>query len=187
MANFTKKAILDAFTGMLAQMPLDRITVSALVRRCQISPNTFYYHFQNIDQLLEQWLQQALVRFDLNGDPSGDWRPKAKAILKSCRQHSAIIYHISDGLSRDHLERYVFSLTDDFFSRRVCCRAEPYLVPEAVLRELADFCRYAFMGFFLKFLWNRMEGDIDGDVDRVGELLLSFLDHALSAYPRRPG
>ena len=44
MALYTQKAILRAFGEMLEEMPFDKITVTALVKRCDISSNTFYYH-----------------------------------------------------------------------------------------------------------------------------------------------
>ncbi len=52
MANFTQKAILATFQEMLETTPFDKITVAALTRRCGISHNTFYYHFQDIYDLL---------------------------------------------------------------------------------------------------------------------------------------
>ena len=42
MALLTQKAILSTFEEMLEEMPFDKITVSALVRRCGVSSNTFY-------------------------------------------------------------------------------------------------------------------------------------------------
>ena len=53
MALYTKKAIMRTFQQMLEEMPFDKITVSALVRRCEISSNTFYYHYQDIYALLD--------------------------------------------------------------------------------------------------------------------------------------
>lgn len=45
MANYTVKAIMENFEEMLVEMPFNKVTVSALVARCEISSNTFYYHF----------------------------------------------------------------------------------------------------------------------------------------------
>lgn len=56
MANYTQKAILNVFEEILHQMPFDKITVSALVAKCEISSNTFYYHYRDIYDLLETWL-----------------------------------------------------------------------------------------------------------------------------------
>ena len=42
MQQFTEQAILTTFQEMLREMPFDKVTVTELVRRCEISPNTFY-------------------------------------------------------------------------------------------------------------------------------------------------
>jgi len=42
-------------------------------------------------------------------------------------------------------------------------------------------CRYAFLGFFLKFLWNRMDDDIDKSVDSLGELFTGFVENAVGS------
>ena len=48
------------------------------------------------------------------------------------------------------------------------------------MEEIAAFCRYAYVGFFLQFLWNRMEADIDCSVDRLGELMTAFVRSAMA-------
>ena len=52
MALLTGKAIMTAFGDMLEEMPFDKITVAALVRRAGISSNAFYYHYSDIYVLL---------------------------------------------------------------------------------------------------------------------------------------
>lgn len=56
------------------------------------------------------------------------------------------------------MEQYVFSLTDDTFFRLVQQRTENSGLPQERVEEIAAFCRYAYVGFFLQFLWNRMGG-----------------------------
>lgn len=60
MALLTQKAILSTFEEMLEELPFDKITVSALVRRCGVSSNTFYYHYQDIYDLLDVWMSTRL-------------------------------------------------------------------------------------------------------------------------------
>jgi len=54
MPNFTQKAIREAFLQLLEERPLARITVKDIVERCGINRNTFYYHYQDINALLEE-------------------------------------------------------------------------------------------------------------------------------------
>ena len=67
MALLTQKAILSTFEEMLEEMPFDKITVSALVRRCGVSSNTFYYHYQDIYDLLDVWMSTRLGMLQSSG------------------------------------------------------------------------------------------------------------------------
>lgn len=77
MANHTKRIILEEFQCMLKEMPFDKITVSALVKRCEISPNTFYYHYQDFFSLLDDWLVQWLESIYRAVESNVDCRPNA--------------------------------------------------------------------------------------------------------------
>ena len=52
MANFTRKAIMDACLKLLEKKPISKITVRDIVEECGISRNSFYYHFEDIPALI---------------------------------------------------------------------------------------------------------------------------------------
>ncbi len=52
MSSKTKDAIVSAFLTLVESEDFDRITVTDLVEMCDISRQTFYYHFDDIDQML---------------------------------------------------------------------------------------------------------------------------------------
>ena len=179
MALYTEKLIMTTFQEMLEELPFDKITVSALVRRAGVSSNTFYYHYQDIYALLDVWFRAELGRFLPDEKGHIDWRTATKTMLRQCREHPKVVYHLFDCLSRDRLERYIFTLTDDVFLRLVRQMAAPHPLPDARLRDIAAFCRYAYIGFVLHFFWDRMEEDIDENVERLGGLFDTFLRSAL--------
>ena len=80
MALYTQKAIMRTFQQMLEEMPFDKITVSALVRRCEISPNTFYYHYQDIYALLNVWFHMEFDQYMQLCVERLDWVSAAKAM-----------------------------------------------------------------------------------------------------------
>lgn len=178
MALYTPKLIMSTFQEMLEELPFDKITVAALVKRAGISPNTFYYHYQDIYALLDAWFCEK-VEGVVPSDAPIDWKSATKTMLHQCKENPKPVYHVFDGLSRDRLERYIFSLTDDVFSRVVRQAAEGHSLSEYSLRSIASFCRYAYIGFVMQFFWNRMENDIDESVERLGALFDSFLNGAV--------
>ena len=178
MALYTKKLIMSTFQEMLEELPFDKITVSALVKRAGISPNTFYYHYQDIFALLDVWFREQMGYYAPQ-DITVEWKSATKTMLYKCREHSQMIYHVFDSLSRDRLERYIYSMTDSFFSRIVQQAAEGHHVAEDRLRSVVAFCCNAYIGFILQFLWNNMESDIDSNVERLGALFDIFIANAI--------
>lgn len=185
MTQYTKKAILGNFETMLEEMPFDKITVSALVRRCEISSNTFYYHYRDIYDLLDAWLHEKFSLYAAPMSMCDGWRAAAKALLRDCADDPNMVYHVFNSISRDRLERFIFSLSSDVFFRLVSDAAADYAVPADKLHEIADLCRYSFGGLFLRFLWGRMKEDVDQMVDSYGELIEGFVEGAVRKYPRR--
>ena len=51
----TKKAIAFALKDLLSEKPLDKITINDIAEKAEINRQTFYYHFQDIVDLVE-WI-----------------------------------------------------------------------------------------------------------------------------------
>lgn len=58
MAKETKQHILRGFSQLLNDNDFDKITVTMLVEKCNISRQTFYYHFADIQALINWGVQQ---------------------------------------------------------------------------------------------------------------------------------
>ncbi len=48
----TEYRLAEALKNMMAQVPLDSISVTALAKKCHVNRQTFYYHFHDIYDLL---------------------------------------------------------------------------------------------------------------------------------------
>lgn len=180
MAQYTRKAILDAFTDHLRRMPFEKITVSALVAACEISPNTFYYHFRDIYDLLDSWLQLVKKRYVLDPLQTSDWRQVLRGFLLAMREHSAVVYHLFNSTSREWIERYIFEASGNTFYGLLRAMPGAGALPEQETRYLAEYTSCAFLGLMLKFLWHNMNSDIDLAIEKFGEIFESNLRWALA-------
>ena len=59
MAENVKEKIAETFLAMTARKSFDKITIKDLVQECGISRQAFYYHFQDILDVIE-WIMQRL-------------------------------------------------------------------------------------------------------------------------------
>ena len=53
MSQMTKRALVASLKDLLAEKPLDKITVTDLTEHCGVNRMTFYYHFKDIYDLVE--------------------------------------------------------------------------------------------------------------------------------------
>ena len=58
----TKKMLADMLISLLQTKPISKITVSEIVNLCDINRKTFYYHFQDVYDLLEWHLNNEVSR-----------------------------------------------------------------------------------------------------------------------------
>ena len=87
--NRTEKLISDAFWQLLDEKPYNKITVQNIVERCQVNRNTFYYHFQNIQDLAEcsiqNWAEEQIKANCKFGAPVNCIVPIAQEFTKRKR------------------------------------------------------------------------------------------------------
>lgn len=187
VAQFTQKAILDTFTGMLRRMPFEKITVSAIVAGCGISPNTFYYHYRDIYDLLEHWLQLVKKRYILEPLQTSDWKKVLRALLGMMKQNSALVYHLFNSTSREWIERYCFEASGDTFYALIRDAVGTEALPEEEMRYLAQYTGCAFLGLVLRYLWRNMEIDIDRSMEKFSAIFENNLRWAIENAQREAG
>lgn len=171
MSNFTERAIIDTFEEMLSEMPFDRITVTALAKRCGISPNTFYYHYEDIYDLLEHWLRRKKEYFEEKTQNIPSTKDRLKFVLTKCREHEKLVYNLMDSLSRERIERFFFGGAEDLFCEWIREISAGMEIPEERMRTISQLLCYSTLGFLLRFFWLRMRVDIDHEVDNIYGIL----------------
>ena len=179
MANYTQDLILKTFGDMLERMPLDKITVTALIKECNIGRNTFYYHYEDIYALLDAVIDSWLGQYEDSAE-THEWQMVMKSLLFACRENKKKIYHIFNSLSRDRLEHHVFDQTDNAISAYVHKKAEEKKTDPKRAEIIADIVKYSVYGYFLRFLWNDMKSDIEENVNELGAVFDDLLDRMLS-------
>ena len=152
MALLTQKAILSTFEEMLEEMPFDKITVSALVRRCGVSSNTFYYHYQDIYDLLDVWMSTRLGMLKKSVPESKGWKEILPAPSKARHESSLLLPQPSGAVHFYGIGHFLLRLCSGTNRRYaafggidpVHCAVLPLLfyrfLPEIYLGEDADRC-----------------------------------------------
>lgn len=101
----TRAAIDRAFRKLLARMPYNKITVSAVAREAGINRKTFYLHYLSIDELLAHIIQKAVMdaaaASNFKADVShslDDVRGLTRTIIVELLQSPIIRENVTDGV-----------------------------------------------------------------------------------------
>ena len=65
MSQMTKRALVASLKELMAEKPLDKITVTDLTEHCGVNRMTFYYHFKDIYDLVEWACVEEATRASL--------------------------------------------------------------------------------------------------------------------------
>lgn len=102
-SELTKKAINQAFLDILAEKPLEKITVRDITERCGINRNTFYYHYQDIPALLEGILSDRADDFVLEYPQLNSIDECIAAAMEFARSNKRVIMHIFSSGSHSNI------------------------------------------------------------------------------------
>ena len=133
MASTTKESLGAALKQMLTVKPIDKITVKDLVEICGVNRQTFYYHFDDVYDLLEWVFEEDANRVLPSEVVYEHWRDDVMMFFKYLADNSVSALNIYNSNSRIYMLRY--------FKRRLegCIRSFAIIVSDGKNIDGTDF------------------------------------------------
>lgn len=102
----TKKALSDALKKLMSQKAFSKITVSEIIRMCNVNRKTFYYHFEDIQALLKWMFEQEAIEIVKHYDLMVDYTEVISLVFDYAANNAYIVNCAYDSLGRDVLKRF---------------------------------------------------------------------------------
>lgn len=179
MSDITKKALAMTLKELLKEKRLSKITVADITEKCGINRQTFYYHFQDIYDLVN-WICIHDAEDVLKSRPTyGTWQEAFLAVFELIKKDKAFIDNIYHSISLGSLQEYLYQLVYPPIKDVVTEKAKEYSAREGDIEFIANFYKYAFVGLLLEWIKNDMRGDEKKLVERVSDLLQGTIEKTL--------
>ena len=107
MASSTKEALGNALKKMLAVKPIDKITVKDLVEECGVNRQTFYYHFDDVYDLLEWVFEEDANRVLPSEIYYEKWKENVSVFFRYLEDNRTFVLNIFNSQNRAYLLRYL--------------------------------------------------------------------------------
>lgn len=162
MASFTKFAILKVFGDLAASRPVDKITVKDITDQCGISRNTFYYHYQDIYQVLKAYVQYSAEHvIELMVEDEGE---DGKAGLKEIRYLEAnreLLCNLYRSAANEEVRNCLQSASQIIFDRLIESVSQGMEVQAEDKKILSAVCQYTVRGIMTS--WMEEDGTLNGE------------------------
>ena len=179
MNQRTEAVLIGTFKELMLKKPMNKITVSELVEECGINRKTFYYHFEDIRDMLRKMLRQDIEAIFSRGDLITDHDLIINSVLDYIEQNKVILKNMISCIGRAALDLFLNSNVNKPIYSLVCEteQKQNLSVGDEYKRFLADFFTRAVSGVLIDWIENRA----DLNKEQIKQYLFTTLSTAIPA------
>ena len=104
----TKKLLADTLKKIMRSKPFSKITVSEIIQECGVNRKTFYYHFQDIYDLLKWVFDEEAIQVVRHFDLLEDYEAAIRFVMDYIRENDYIISCTHDSIGREEMKRFFY-------------------------------------------------------------------------------
>ncbi len=172
----TKHALAVALKELMAQKPIDKITIHDLTERCGIRRQNFYYHFSDVYDLLRWMFQEEAVALLQQHEGTLLWQEGLLQLFRYIEQNRAVCLCALKSVGREHLKRFFEADIHAIIHRAVEQIGEEVgAVRAGIRKEEMDLMTH----FYVVAFAGMIESWLLGEIDRTPEELIAFADTVL--------
>lgn len=136
----TKTMLCTSLKKIMKHKPFSKITVSELIKDCNLNRKTFYYHFEDIYGLLKWMLEQEAFEVVRQFDLLLDYKDAFNFVLDYVNENAYFLNCIYDSVGRDQLKRFFYK---DFIG-----------LIEKIIRDTEEWMQISIDDHYRYFLCN---------------------------------
>ena len=180
----TKKTLSASLKKCMERKPLSKITVTDIVNECGLNRKTFYYHFQDVPDLLKWTLEQEAVDVVKEFDLLNELEAALRFAVNYIRENSHIINCAYDSMGRDELKRF---LNHDFQSIAMELieqieRKETIHTDPEYKRTICNFYTEGLAGELVNLLKTKDKAHDEKSIRCIAAILRTSLEAAVKSY-----
>ncbi len=177
----TKRALAAALKEMMTQKPMNRITIHDITERCGIRRQNFYYHFEDVYDLMRWMFQQEAMTLLEGYEGTLLWQEGLLRLFRYIEENRAVCLCALKSVGREHLKRFfeaeLYAITHRTVEQIGCeVGAKKAGVTEEEIALMTHMQIVSYAGVIESWLL--------GEIDRTPEELIAFTDQMFQDHIR---
>lgn len=182
MSQVTKRALEASLKNLLLKKPLNKITINDIAEDCGINRMTFYYHFQDIYDLIEWACLEDAKKAIENQKTHDTWQQGLVSLLYAVKENKPFIINVYKCVDKAQVEKYLKPLTDDLLLGVVEEESVNIRVRDEDKKFIAKIYSYCFVGIMLDWIKDDMKEKPEDLVERLALVLDGDIGSALKRF-----
>ncbi|MGH4121948.1 MAG: TetR-like C-terminal domain-containing protein [Clostridium sp.] len=181
----TKKVLADSLKQLMNKVPLNKIIVQNIVDNCELNRQTFYYHFQDVFELLGFIYKTEAVESISEYKSYNTWEDGFYKIFIYIEKNMDFCLNTFNSIGRDHLETYLYSVTYELLIGVVNEVSYNMRIKEEDKKFIANFYSLAFLSLVIQWMKNGMKEKPEVIIKNLSQLLEGTFAKALQTYEKK--
>lgn len=173
-SNETKNLIAQTLYEMIKRKGLDKITVTDLVEECHISRQTFYYHFQDLFEVIEWGISAEFKKAVEYGLHINNRREAIHTFVEKTVHEYHLINILINSKHGREIEKYYNECLHAYFREILKDKAPDINFNVTNLEMSLYFFSYGLTGLLLDYYQTK-----ELSIDEITQQICSMLDNVL--------
>ena len=173
-----KRQICAALKQLMAQKPLNKITVAEVMQACGMARQHFYYHFEDLYDAVRWMFDQEAIALLRKHEGVMLWQDGLLQLFQYLRENREVYLCALRSMSREHLKRFFHADIQAIIQNTIrgIVTELRYQVDEQELELLTKF--------YVGALASMVEDWLLGEIQASPEELIQFVDQLLKDHVR---
>lgn len=180
MSTLTKKALLVAFGELLEEKPFNKITITDITAKCGLNRMTFYYHFENIYELMIWGLETQMREVSKDYINYKNWKTGYLRVFYFALERKTYIKKIFQTLEQENLEHYLNKIAEEMVLSVIEDKTGSNSLNEDDKLFTAQICAYVLVGILMSWVSRGMKETPEIIIKRTGRLLDGIIEKTIN-------
>lgn len=182
MSDLSKRALLKAFGELIEEKPFNKITITDLTAKCGLNRMTFYYHFENIYELMIWGLETQMREASKDCINYENWKTGYLRIFNFALDRKTYIKKIFQSIEQEHLEHYLYRIAERMVISVIDDKTGDKVLDEDERLFTAQICSHVLIGTLMNWVTRGMKEPPEIMVKRTGRLLDGMIEKTIGEY-----
>ena len=145
-----KNLIAETFVKLSDEKNIDKITVKDIVEACGISRQAFYYHFQDLLEVIEWSMEQAFEQLLDRSLQEEDPEIVLNDFITASENAAPFMQKLFRSQKREQVERMMARCARSYLQELISAKGKLPRIPYEDLDIALNFCTYGIVGLLLE-------------------------------------